>query len=533
MKKSLIAVLILVLVVALEALALYFKAKNPEPTVFALDTQEYALPVRPIKVSPLPFETDFVEVADKALSDVQFVIENSFARKLSQSVLQMVSQQEMEALRKSEQRRKLDEFRQTMAAESTEIRGVYLGNNMCEIDGIKGLCANGVYTLGEHCIACFDGVCAGAKCAKKPKAEVEVAATEDTKAENAEEEPTVVENAVVENVENSSGEKVEEQPDLHDILQNAEAASQAERVAAETQAEVAADAEAAINNPQPEEAEVVATKEEVAEVKPVEAEPKAKEEPKVEVEQKVEAKAENAAVPAEEKAVNKADESKKVQVAVVIDDLGLSVPFTNQMAEIKYPITVSFLPYGMSNKKQVMQLKNAGMEVMLHVPMMPRVPADLAPVTLSPKMSKAEIQEKLLTMMERFSDTGMQGINNHMGSAFTESREAMSAVMEILKGKKMFFLDSMTTGKSVGRSVSREYGVPFVARDVFLDNERNYNYIMGQFRETERVARKKGYAIAIGHPYPQTLQALRDWLKQTEEKNIEVVPLSFLVNKLN
>ena len=97
----------------------------------------------------------------------------------------------------------------------------------------------------------------------------------------------------------------------------------------------------------------------------------------------------------------------------------------------------------------------------------------------------------------------------------------------------MFFLDSMTTSRSVGRSVSREYGVPFVARDVFLDNERNYNYIMGQFRETERVARKKGYAIAIGHPYPQTLQALRDWLKQTEEKNIEVVPLSFLVNKLN
>ena len=352
-------------------------------------------------------------------------------------------------------------------------------------------------------------------------------------AENTTEEPTVVEDVVAENVENSSAEKVEEQPDLREILQNAEEASKAEKIAAEAQAEVATEAEAALDNPQPEEAEIVAAKEEVAEVKPVEAEPKAKEEPKAEVEQKVEAKAENALVPAEEKAVNKADESKKVQVAVVIDDLGLSVPFTNQMAEIKYPITVSFLPYGMSNKKQVMQLKNAGMEVMLHVPMMPRVPADLAPVTLSPKMSKAEIQEKLLTMMERFNDTGMQGINNHMGSAFTENREALSAVMEILKEKKMFFLDSVTTSRSVGRSVSREYGVPFVARDVFLDNERNYNYIMGQFRETERVARKKGYAIAIGHPYPQTLQALRDWLKQTEEKNIEVVPLSFLVNKLN
>ena len=225
--------------------------------------------------------------------------------------------------------------------------------------------------------------------------------------------------------------------------------------------------------------------------------------------------------------------NKEVLIAVVIDDVGLSVPFTNQIAKINYPLTVSFLPYGASDKAQVQKLKNAGFEVMLHVPMMPRVPADLAPITLSPQMSKAEIQEKLLIMMDRFADTGMNGINNHMGSAFTESREAMSAVMEVLHDRKMYFLDSKTTSRSVGRFVSKEYNIPYVARDVFLDNERKYDYIMGQFRATERVARNKGYAIAIGHPYSQTLQVLRDWLKDVEKRGIKIVPLSDLVAKLN
>ena len=514
MKKSLIAVLILVLVIALEAMALYFKTKNPEPTAFALDSQEYALPVETIKVSPLTFETDFVGVADKALNDVQFVIENSFARRLSQSVMQLVSQQEMETLRKRERQRKLDEFRQAMAVENTEIRGVYLGDNMCEIDGIKGLCANGVYTLGEHCIACFDGVCAGAKCAKKPKKEIAKAEVDNTEDVAAVQSETQINENLAQTTDNTQQTAdTAEKDGAQDTLQQAEQDAEA-GMAVET--EVVENMGAKAENEVPQQQNIVNEL-------PETAISEAKTEPENEAE-----------IVTEEKAsVNNEDDRKKLMVAVVIDDVGLSVPFTNQMANIGYPITVSFLPYGASDKKQVVQLKNAGLEVMLHVPMMPHKPASLAPVTLSPKMSKKEIQEKLLAMIERFSGTGMYGINNHMGSAFTESREAMSDVMEILKERKMFFLDSMTTGKSVGRSVSREYGVPFVARDVFLDNERNYNYIMGQFRETERVARKKGYAIAIGHPYPQTLQALRDWLKQTEENNIRIVPLSFLVNKLN
>ena len=223
----------------------------------------------------------------------------------------------------------------------------------------------------------------------------------------------------------------------------------------------------------------------------------------------------------------------KALIAVIIDDVGLSVPFTNQIAKIEKPVTVAFLPYGASNKEQVLKLQNAGFEVMLHTPMLPRVPADLAPITLSPKMNKDEIQDKFTAMYNRFSGTNMVGINNHMGSAFTEDKAAMSAVVEILKKENLFFLDSMTTSKSVAKSVCRQYGVPYIARDVFLDNERKYDAIMKQFLTAERIAKKRGYAVAIGHPYQQTLQALKDWEKNLNAHGVELVPLSYLVQKNN
>lgn len=227
-----------------------------------------------------------------------------------------------------------------------------------------------------------------------------------------------------------------------------------------------------------------------------------------------------------------AEGETSARVAIVIDDVGLSVPFTKQISQVKAPLTVSFLPYGASNKEQVNLLRNAGFEVMLHIPMMPHVPVALAPVTLSPEMSKQETQAELEKMLNRFEGTGMSGVNNHMGSLFTERVKNMNYVMEVLQKHKMFFLDSKTTGKSMARKSADEYGVAYVSRDVFLDNKNEYNYIMGQFRQLEKIARKNGFAVAIGHPYSQTLRVLNDWLKESKNEGIEVVHLSdLLVNK--
>lgn len=500
MKKSVIIVCLLAFAVLLEAIALIWKFRTSDSSNFAFDTQEFNLPTNDVKIPPFVFESDFVEQTDTALSAISEDLDNSFGIHLSHTFNRLTLQQQENAEIENERLQKFNEFRNTMLSQPINIRGTYLGDNQCEVDGVRGVCANGVYKLESHCIACFDGFCAGTVCAEEnTKAEETIPQDATDSSLLAKPVPLIEEEAdeVVATIDDDAIFSMPEE-ELSDIA-GTESSEQRQDNPPETEPQIAAN----------EAPEIIATS---SQPEPVIIEEK-----------------EAPAIPNEPETASESD----ALIAVVIDDIGLSIPFTNQIANIKYPLTVSFLPYGASNKEQVIKLKNAGFEVMLHAPMMPRVPADLAPVTLSPKMSKAEIQEKLLKMMERFEGTGMHGINNHMGSAFTESREAMQAIMEVLRERNMYFLDSKTTSRSVGRAVSKEYGVPYVARDVFLDNERQYDYIMGQFRATERIAKRQGYAIAIGHPYQQTLQALRDWLKESEQRSIKIVPLSDLVAKLN
>ena len=223
------------------------------------------------------------------------------------------------------------------------------------------------------------------------------------------------------------------------------------------------------------------------------------------------------------------NKDNKAFLAVVIDDMGVDVRSTDAIIALKKPITASFLTYGSADKNFALKAQQAGMEVMLHVPMMPHVPASLAPNTLSTQMSKEKVQTLFNEMLARYDGIGLNGVNNHMGSVFTENAQSMGYIMEILHAKKLYFLDSKTTGKSACKRVAADYGVPYIARDVFLDNENDYNYIMGQLKQAEKIALKYGQAVAIGHPHSQTIRALQDWLPTVEQKGITLVHVSNLV----
>lgn len=233
----------------------------------------------------------------------------------------------------------------------------------------------------------------------------------------------------------------------------------------------------------------------------------------------------------DEQAANKPLAGDKKYIAIVIDDLGVSPQNTKDILSLKKPLTASFLPYAPANKQQVQQAKDAGFEVMLHVPMMPHQRASLAPVTLAPEMDKDTVQKNLREFMAYFDGMGMKGANNHMGSEFTESLKSLGYVMEVLKENGWYFLDSKTTGKSAGREAAAEFGVPYISRDVFLDNENDYDYVMGQLRQAEKIATKHGAAVAIGHPHTQTYKALKDWLQTVEDRGFVLVHLSDLVKK--
>lgn len=220
-------------------------------------------------------------------------------------------------------------------------------------------------------------------------------------------------------------------------------------------------------------------------------------------------------------------------IAVVVDDMGINRKRTLDIISLQAPLTSSFLTYGQTLDKFAESAEAAGHEIMIHAPMEPKVKADLAPDTLMTDMSEEQIEKRFEDMLAKFNNIKVSGINNHMGSKFTEDKERLGYVMNILKQRGMFFLDSKTTASSKGKELAEVDGVDYAARDVFLDNENDYAYIMKQLEKTEKIAKKKGFAVAICHPKSQTYLALKDWLNTLPDKGVKLVHVSEIVAATN
>lgn len=221
----------------------------------------------------------------------------------------------------------------------------------------------------------------------------------------------------------------------------------------------------------------------------------------------------------------------KPVIAIVIDDMGISHARTRDISSLKAPITSSFLTYGTKLEAQIEAARAAGHEIIAHVPMQAKSNVDVAPDVLTIKMTPEEISRNFTAMLDKFQD--IKGVNNHMGSLFTEHADKLAPVMEILGRRGLYFLDSKTSPKSVGRQVAGQYNVAYAHRHVFLDNVNEVEYVNKQLALTERIARRNGYAVAIGHPKSATYQALKAWLPGLKAKQIRLLPLSEVVKVLN
>ncbi len=201
-------------------------------------------------------------------------------------------------------------------------------------------------------------------------------------------------------------------------------------------------------------------------------------------------------------------------IAVVLDDVGLNHAAANRAIELPGPLTLAFMTYAEGLPRMAGRARRAGHELMLHVPMAPRDPTyDPGPNVLRADLAPAELARRLDWDLDRFE--GFVGVNNHMGSRFTASRQGMAAVMTALRARGLLFLDSVTSSASVGSAMARLAGVPYATRDVFLDNEwSDRAAIARQFARLEAVARRRGSAIGIGHPHRATLDVLTRWLPE-------------------
>ncbi len=215
------------------------------------------------------------------------------------------------------------------------------------------------------------------------------------------------------------------------------------------------------------------------------------------------------------------------KLTIVIDDMGEHAEFARALARLSFPVTFSIWPNAGQSRETAAVARKAGREVLAHVPMQPKGWPGInpGPQALYVSMDADEIRQTLRRNLDRLPEA--VGINNHMGSRFTESAPGMGTVMDVLAERGLFYLDSVTSPRSVGAAEARQAGLRAFKRDVFLDNERNVQAIIHQLRLTESLARRNGRAIAIGHPHPETLEALAQWAKDRDGR-IAVVPLSGL-----
>ena len=215
------------------------------------------------------------------------------------------------------------------------------------------------------------------------------------------------------------------------------------------------------------------------------------------------------------------------RLAIVIDDLGENLSLARSLTRLPVPVTFAIWPRASQTRAVADLARQKGLEILVHMPMEPRgyPDDDPGPGALFTSMNPDKIRGLVVANLAKVP--GAVGMNNHMGSAFTADLAGMTAALEPLALRGLFFLDSRTTGDSAAKDAARATGVVFHARDVFIDNVADVEAVLMQLRKAERLALTRGSAIAIGHPHDETLRALQLWAA-SRSANLTVVPVSRL-----
>ena len=230
--------------------------------------------------------------------------------------------------------------------------------------------------------------------------------------------------------------------------------------------------------------------------------------------------------------VSKAPGGGKPRISIIVDDVGINKKYVDQLVKLSPNITFAIMPNRPHSVYAAKKAGEIGIDVILHQPMEPKASSgynadDAGEGVLLVGQPKDKIIAQLNSNLA--SVPNVIGVNNHMGSKFTENEELMRLVILNLKNKGLFFVDSLTTPNSVGYSIARDEGVGAARRDVFLDNKKKgKSYVKSQLKKLISKAEKNGYAIGICHPYPQTIEALSEEIPKFNGI-IEITPVKLLL----
>ena len=216
------------------------------------------------------------------------------------------------------------------------------------------------------------------------------------------------------------------------------------------------------------------------------------------------------------------------RIAIIIDDLGYDSDIALSFIQLDLLLSFSVLPSAPFTGLIVCEAKKEGCEILLHLPMEPKKYPSVNPGPGALLLSMDEEEIRRILDQDLKEIPGARGVNNHMGSSFTEDHDKMLVVLRELKKRNLYFIDSRTSNSTVGFSLARKIGVLTAKRSVFLDNDLGPGAIRMQMERLLNMAKHTGAAIGIGHPYQETLRILKEYcsILKTEYR---LVPVSELV----
>ena len=218
------------------------------------------------------------------------------------------------------------------------------------------------------------------------------------------------------------------------------------------------------------------------------------------------------------------------ELVLVVDDVGYHLDRARRLVDLPGNITLGMLPFAPHTPQIARQARRMNKEVILHQPMepipAPHVRSERGTLTMAmtPERFESQFARALANVPEAV------GVNNHTGSLLTQHREPMNLLMGNIQRRGLFFLDSRTTPRTVAETTAREWRVPTLRRDVFLDHDPSTAAISEAYDQALRVARRKGYAVVIAHPYRTTLDFLEGELAELPA-DITLTSLGNLLNK--
>jgi len=212
------------------------------------------------------------------------------------------------------------------------------------------------------------------------------------------------------------------------------------------------------------------------------------------------------------------------ELALLIDDLGNHAADSHFLA-LPPEVGVAILPMTPYSRRLAQTAHRQQRDILVHLPMESVDDRPLGPGGLTRTMSRTAFQQTLDQSLDAVPYA--RGVNNHMGSQLTQEAEPMARLMDTLKQRRWFFLDSRTTLATVAEQAARQAGIPTLRRHLFLDNQPEPPQLEQAFEQALRLARRQP-VVVIAHPYPQTLAFLRLRLNEPHP-GWQLVPLSSLL----